>query len=362
MGRAVIHIGLPRTGTTTFQAILAEHRDALARNGVLYPELTPHSATGTPPHISHQHLGEALDWRRPRSERRELTAALGEQIRAARPEVVLISYERLALLRPWHRGPAIFRELFAALGYEIEVLMTVRPQDGAINSQYAWRAQFLREACPFKIAFQRDLRDRRYDYVRVLEPWAAIAGNRPEVVPLQDARSGAPLVERLLDAVRLGHLKGELVDGAARPRLENRSPGPFAVEISRRLRATCGPHGLDNRAARQLTEEISTLVRQRDLDAESFRGLDDASRTAAREAFGTANDAFADAVWGEPWDARVASEQPRPPNDLQRTATEREEAIIEEVMTELHGRHPIKARGSARLLARAKEAIARPFR
>ena len=37
--RLVLHIGLPKTGTTALQHFLALNRDALARNGILYPEL-----------------------------------------------------------------------------------------------------------------------------------------------------------------------------------------------------------------------------------------------------------------------------------------------------------------------------------
>ena len=35
--RLVLHIGLEKTGTTSFQAFCAEHRPALAQSGVLYP-------------------------------------------------------------------------------------------------------------------------------------------------------------------------------------------------------------------------------------------------------------------------------------------------------------------------------------
>ena len=37
----VLHVGLPKTGTTFLQAVLAEHRDALRDVGVLYPFVRP---------------------------------------------------------------------------------------------------------------------------------------------------------------------------------------------------------------------------------------------------------------------------------------------------------------------------------
>ncbi|GAA2125509.1 hypothetical protein [Nocardioides bigeumensis] len=39
--RVVLHVGLPKTGTTYLQGLLAEHRDSLRERGVLYPFLRP---------------------------------------------------------------------------------------------------------------------------------------------------------------------------------------------------------------------------------------------------------------------------------------------------------------------------------
>src|SRR4051812_34542909 len=39
--RVVLHVGLPKTGTTYLQAVLAHHRDALRDAGVLYPFVRP---------------------------------------------------------------------------------------------------------------------------------------------------------------------------------------------------------------------------------------------------------------------------------------------------------------------------------
>lgn len=43
MGRVsvVVHVGLPKTGTTYLQRVLAEHREQLRAHGVLYPHLRP---------------------------------------------------------------------------------------------------------------------------------------------------------------------------------------------------------------------------------------------------------------------------------------------------------------------------------
>jgi hypothetical protein len=41
MTRVVLHVGLPKTGTTYLQTVLAHHRDALRETGVLYPFVRP---------------------------------------------------------------------------------------------------------------------------------------------------------------------------------------------------------------------------------------------------------------------------------------------------------------------------------
>jgi hypothetical protein len=41
VARVVLHVGLPKTGTTYLQALLAGHRDALREAGVLYPFVKP---------------------------------------------------------------------------------------------------------------------------------------------------------------------------------------------------------------------------------------------------------------------------------------------------------------------------------
>src|SRR5690348_5956503 len=39
--RVVLHVGLPKTGTTYLQALLSQHRDVLRDAGVLYPFVRP---------------------------------------------------------------------------------------------------------------------------------------------------------------------------------------------------------------------------------------------------------------------------------------------------------------------------------
>jgi hypothetical protein len=359
MRRAIIHIGTPRTGTSSLQMLLHTRRADLARVGILYPDLTPASAAT--PHVSHQHLGETLDGRRPRRERGELLARLDRALAASRDDVAILSYESLCLLPPWHRAPKLLCGLFERRGFRPEILMTARPQAAYLQSQYTWRIQFLREARAFAAAFEAELRARRFDYRRGLGAWARAAGWRVHLVPVQDRLSRAPLVERIAMELGIADRLMPLLTPADLAYRTNESLGPVGVEVSRRLRA--GGTGGAQGAAREVTARIGALTHARGLDAEPFRALDPRMAERVRAVYERGNDALARRVWGTDWSARVADPPPRAVNELARlgSGTGREAAvddILGLVRREFSGRLAVAAPGlSGRIGAAASEVV-----
>lgn len=313
MRRAILHIGTPRTGTTSLQHILVRHRAALAARGVLYPELTPRSAAQ--PHLSHQYLGEALDGRRPAAEREELLRALEAQLAASQADVVILSYEGLCQIPAFRAAPRRLGRLLARQGFAPEILMTLKPQAELINSTYTWRSQFLRETRRFEPFLRAQLASPWLRYDRMLRPWMAMAGGRARAVGLRDPRDAAPLLQRVVAELGLAdRLRGlfQPEDGAL---TENRSPGPVAVEVSRRLRAQ-GAHLLLRGRVREATRRIEQLAREAGLDAAPFHGLRPELQTRVEAHFAAANAALARTLWGQDWGARMAAAPPRPVNDL----------------------------------------------
>lgn len=325
MRRAILHIGVPRTGTTSLQKLLAERRAALLGVGVLFPDLTPRSAER--PHLSHQHLGEALDGRRPPEERRELLEDLDRQLAETPADVAILSYERLWRAASWRRLPRMLCDLAERRGFRPEVLVTVRGQAELIQSHYGWRLQFLREWRPFAEAFSRDLGDRRLDFAAGVAPWSRAAEGRVSAVPLRDEASAEPMALRVATELGLAdRLQPILAEPAARMQ-ENRSPGPVTSEVSRRIRWS----GVRLRAAegRRLIDQAARLAASRPEEAAPFRALTPAQAARAQRRFAASNAAFAAAVWGEPWEARVASPPLHEPNELagRRLAADLELAI-----------------------------------
>ena len=336
MRRAIIHVGLPRTGTTSVQRLLDSRRAALLDMGILYPELTPTSAGER--HLSHQHLGEALDGRRPRGERRELLALLEGRLDEA--EIVLLSYEGLALLPWWRRGPQKLARLFARHGFAMELMATVKPQAELLNSTYTWRMQFLREGRAFADFFHAELGGRNLDMARLLERWMPPSGRRLTLVPVRDRLSQAPLAVRIFDALGL-EAAGRLFSDEDLAVRENVSPGPFAVAVDRRLRQS-GAHRRIGRHVRDATRMVESAVRDAGYDMLRFNGLDVGRRAHAEVHWRASNDRLAQLAWGTSWAERVDDEPAAPINELHpeaMTPAERRvrDAIASDVLARFRG-------------------------
>jgi hypothetical protein len=315
MRRAIIHLGLPRTGTTSVQRVLTRLRPELAHAGILYPALTPRSAAE--PHLSHQHLGETLDGRRPREERVELLDNLSGQLGGSDADAVLISYEHLCLVPPRRGIATLLAGFFRRHGFAMEILATIKPQAEFLNSTYTWRTQFLREKRAFVDFANAEMGHRTLDYAALFEPWRRVCDGRMTVLALRDPRSDQGLLARFLDAAGLDRAR-RLLTAEDLGLVENRSPGPVAVEVCRRLRAQGAQRRLSGRG-REVTRFVEEACRQRGLDAVSFKGVDAGHRERIEARWNASNTRLAAVAWGEAWSARVARAPEAEINELART-------------------------------------------
>lgn len=343
MRRAIVHIGFPRTGTTSLQRFCYDHRQLLSESGVLYPLLKPKSESVD--HLSHQYLGEALDGRRPASERAELLGSLESQLRATAAESVLVSYEGLSQRLAASNAAGMLAALFARNGFAMEALLTVRPQAEYVNSLYARRVQFLREGRPFRRFLPSALRERAMDYEALARPWRAACEGRMTVLPLRDARSPEPCVVRVLRLVCPATACQELVVRARAAAHENRSPDPVTVEACRRLRVGGAEFQL-GALAREATRWVEALAREAGYAELPFQAIGADLEKSIAQRFASANDRFARIAWGEPWAERVGSSPALPLNEIaalpQDSAVERKIVRIVEQTREHFGiaEHP----------------------
>lgn len=323
MRRAIIHIGMPRTGSTSFQALLTTLRPRLAEVGLLYPELAP---PGSPDgaDVNHQPLGEALDGRRPRAERAPALERLTEALRTTPADTVILSYEDFSVQKPGLRVPEALREVLRRQGFAMETAMVVKPPFEQLNSVYAHRAQLVVEPRSFRAFGRAHWRSGRFDYRALVAPWQAASEGRVTAIPLRDARSPAPLMERMFRDLRLWERVAPLLGQPDVHFVTNRSPGPLAVEASRRLRAM-RVHRQVAFHPRRIGHVIDDAAWSRGLDPEPIRGDAPEIRARMETRFGPTNEAFARALWGAGWPSVVEEAPRRPPNELAARPISRED-------------------------------------
>jgi len=305
---------MPRSGSTTLQHILARHRTELKFGGVLYPDLTPASAAHEP-HISHQHLGEALDGRRPRREAHELLARLSDELARTDADTVLLSYEDFIQEKRAAAIADVLRTVFARYGFAMEAVIVVKPQSALLNSIYAHRMQLMRERRVFADFARSYERSGRFAYDRLAEPWVAVCSGAVRAVPLHDRRDVEPLVTRFFTQLQLWDRVAGILRADDLTRVENRSPGPVAVEVSRRLRAMRMQDRCPVRP-REIMRAVERLAVARGFDQTQFKGVTPDLRRRLDDRYRSVNDRFAQMVWQQPWSNVMAPEPDHAMNEI----------------------------------------------
>jgi hypothetical protein len=314
MRRAIVHIGMPRSGSTSFQYVLASLRDALAGVGILYPDLTPQSADQER-HLNHQHFGETLDNRRPRHERRELLQNLSDMLSRHDGDTVILSYEDFIQQQPRFGVPELLKDVFAKHGFTAEALVVPKPQSDLLNSIYTLRAQMIREYQSFMRFAPAFAGSRRFEYDALIAPWMTAFSGWVRAIPFRDRRSDDPIILRLFKEIELDDRVGPILRPDHTARVMNRSPGPLAIEISRRMRMI-RMHARVRVLPRQVMRFVEREAADRGFDREKFYGVPAELRNQMETRYREVNDRFARAVWAKDWDDIVAPEPKRAVNEL----------------------------------------------
>lgn len=233
MSDVYLHIGLPKTGTTTIQMALERRVDALAEAGVLFPigrqeqRLAAFDLVGQRVTGDERHVVGAF-------------ARLVEEMRDYRGRSIVFSDEELGLARPRH-----VRKVVRSLrDHRLFVILTARDMARTVVS--AWQQSVVMgKATSWEdyIAAVRDLGAGdvsdalsfwlRHDLVRVIDTWAALVPPeriRVVTVPPRGAASGV-LLERFAGATDVSRDIWADVDVTQR----NVSFGAAELEVIRRL-------------------------------------------------------------------------------------------------------------------------------
>ena len=240
--RVVLHVGLPKTGTTYLQAVLAHHRDALRETGVLYPFVRPQA----------MFLG-AVEVRGSR----EKFGLSSEDVAGTWQALCdrVLAHEGTSVISHEILGGAEPDEIAAALaplaGIDVDVVVTAR--DLGRQATAHWQEEV-------KLGDTRSFAELEHDQLRADVP----EGERPHFWHAQDYASALRRWTTAVPAERV-HLVGGPPPGAAPDVLWRRFAE--ACGISQEADAVVDAQ-LVAPANRSLTTEAIALLRQvnRELD------------------------------------------------------------------------------------------------
>jgi hypothetical protein len=244
--RFILHIGMPKTGTTTIQALLASMDEALLTAGVLYPKAgRPEAEPG------HHVLSWAFTKRHGPADESCWRDML-EEVRSTDPGVVVLSSEDLSFCST--EQVRAIREYLG--GSSVEVVIYLRNPLSFLVSAYKQNVK----GGKCDVSFRAFLEERVYrcDYGRILAPWEDVFGREAMRLRIYDKVLQAPGIEE--DIIDIIGLAPEwLRDHRTRRRWANVSPPDDAIRLlkelnvlNRRLAAVSPASTMINRARRSV--------------------------------------------------------------------------------------------------------------
>ncbi len=201
--RAILHIGTEKTGTTSLQAALSEHRDALAEAGIRYPVLGPqnaHSALalfacGAEDDLFYMRQLSGVPEAMPLREARPLIAGrLGKEVAEHPDATFVLSAELLSSWLSTGTKVARLKRLLDRYFDEIRVICYLRRWDRFATSLYS---TYLRNGGTEPFAFDL-LAHGMFDYGEMLERWVKVFGRESVDVAIYEravARKGGLLAD-----------------------------------------------------------------------------------------------------------------------------------------------------------------------
>lgn len=294
MSDLYLHIGYPKTGTSSIQLFLRDNAGALADAGYWVPQAGMGRAGG------HHNLVRALAGLPVPPHQAVETDDILEELAGADGRHILISSEMLTgILTDSNQASNLVRKLRSRAS-RIVLIMYVRNQTQWINSAYSQGVKSFRHAGAFRPYVDDVLGNvKAYSYSK----WFEIAKRlnaELRVRPFSKQVRDAGVLPDYLDTAGIARS-----DSFALPPRVNESAGPFAVEAARRLLEWI-PGGANGLTLMQSTRCKLALAREMeaiDIVDGAYCGLDSDLARTVEAAFVEENDRFANAAWGRDWNS-----------------------------------------------------------
>lgn len=219
-----LHIGTPKSGTTSVQEALKQNRDALAAEGVLYPGRPIDQIRGAQEILREQSPTPRWD-------------AIADEVRRFGGHAAVVSMESLCTARRKQARRAVR----AFRGLDVEVIVTARDLARTLPAQWQESTQFrhtwtyreyldgVSASRPRRTASGRSFW-RQHDLRRIIKVWGRAVGTENITVVTLPKQSAPDLLWR-----RFAEVVGIDADRSPLPEIRNESLGAASAELMRRV-------------------------------------------------------------------------------------------------------------------------------
>lgn len=232
--RLILHIGLPKSGSSAIQASLADNATRLAESGLRWlPGFRGPNATELAVAFSHRDTAISTDYGvRGEHDRQRLRGRIANRLRGVDAHDVIMSSEHLSGLLRTAGETDDLATFLRGLGFQPMIIGVIRRADYWLPSAYAEAVRSGRT-----ISLDQSFVDRRahlLDHQALLERWSA-AFDEVRLVPYLETDKTDPgaVPQRLLQACDVP--SGTTADWPQPERLSRPGLSATAVEVLRRI-------------------------------------------------------------------------------------------------------------------------------
>ena len=226
----VIHIGMPKAGSTTIQHFLRDNDAALRELSIDYPVVGREHPNFN---LNHRNFANGLLERENRIHKKSSSMAdLIAYISESKYNTTILSSEEL--FRATEPSIIRARELLSSIGQEFRLILIIRDPSDRLPSAYAQGVRFGASTDDFDTFFEFRSANDKVDQFKIAERWAKVFGWSAIRVRLLSppALRGGDLIEDFMASAGLDPDSPELT-ALPRPARANESPGWKTLEAVR---------------------------------------------------------------------------------------------------------------------------------
>ena len=300
-----LHVGPPKTGSTSIQIFVRDNAATFHRHGLYRP------ATGTERH-SHVHEG-LVDAFRSTTKTAPLLEDLASELQQhGLPDHVFVTSELFAL--HLMKGVCLdnLKTFCRKLGYRLHIIAYIRPQAPMFNSLFTQCAKNWRNVISMEEFLEREIQSGRHNYELLFLPLQDDPEVSLTIRPLNRATLANGLLPDICSIICPTVQRDDLVE----PRFSNVSPGPrtIAAMLKIRKRITTELPQLDPVRMSSLTTPLVHIAGSLGWNGDKFGGMTQDQQEAVSQHFAASNEILAQRVWSTAWkDVFTAAENAAPP-------------------------------------------------